>query len=133
MGYLLDTDVAIHLRDGDPAARLQLLTLEEVPFLSAVTRVELEGGIHARPDLSDKRRRAVDVLLSEFEVLDFNSDTTEAYGKIVEHAGFSRRKVTDRMIAATAMVHALTLVTMNGRDFRDVPGLELLEWEQAGH
>jgi predicted nucleic acid-binding protein len=34
------------------------------------------------------------------------------------------------MIAATALVHGPPLVTLNGRDFRDVPGLELIEWER---
>jgi tRNA(fMet)-specific endonuclease VapC len=33
------------------------------------------------------------------------------------------------MIAATALAHDLTLITMNGKDFRDLPGLKLVEWE----
>jgi hypothetical protein len=40
----------------------------------------------------------------------------------------SRRKLLDRMIAAQALVHRATLVTLNASDFRDVPGLELLSW-----
>ena len=32
------------------------------------------------------------------------------------------------MIAATALVEGLTLITTNGDDFRDVPELELVEW-----
>ena len=32
------------------------------------------------------------------------------------------------MTAASALAHGLPLVTLNGRDFRDVPGLELVEW-----
>ena len=43
-------------------------------------------------------------------------------------AGYSRRKVLDRMIAAQALVHRATLITRNPDDFRDVPGLELLAW-----
>lgn len=130
MGYLLDTDIAVHLRDGDPATRTLLATLERRPSISAVTRAELEGGVYARAELTDKRRRAVDILLREFVVHDFTDEAAAAYGRIVAHAGFSRRKMADRMIAATALVHGLTLVTLNGRDFRDVAGLKLLEWER---
>jgi tRNA(fMet)-specific endonuclease VapC len=32
------------------------------------------------------------------------------------------------MIAAQAIAHQATLVTRNGDDFRDVPGLAMLEW-----
>lgn len=130
MPYLLDTDVAVHLRDDDPIVRAWLLGLEELPSISAVTRVELEGGVYAKPDLTDKRRRKVDILLRDFAVLDFTNEVAATYGMIVKKAGFSRRKVADRMIAATALVHGLTLVTLNGRDFRDVPELDLLEWER---
>jgi predicted nucleic acid-binding protein len=50
------------------------------------------------------------------------------YLRIVETTGFSRRKVLDRMIAAQALVHRATLITRNAADFRDVPGLQILEW-----
>jgi predicted nucleic acid-binding protein len=33
------------------------------------------------------------------------------------------------MIAATALVEGLTLITCNGDDFADGPGLELLVWD----
>ncbi|MCC7474350.1 MAG: type II toxin-antitoxin system VapC family toxin [Pirellulales bacterium] len=36
----------------------------------------------------------------------------------------------DLMIAATALVHDLTLVTHNTRDFQHVPGLRLEDWLQ---
>ena len=63
------------------------------------------------------------------EVIDFGEMEFGAYCSILEQVGFSKRKVLDRMIAATALAHDLTLITMNGKDFRDVPGLKLLEWE----
>jgi predicted nucleic acid-binding protein len=128
LAYLLDTTVAVELRDGDRAFRSHLASVDETPSISAITRVELEGGIHAHAALAEKRRLAVDALLREFIVLDFTNEIAATYGKIVRQAGFSRRKIADRMIAATALVHGLALVTLNGRDFRDVPGLEVVEW-----
>ena len=130
MAYLLDTDVAVELRDGDRAFRSHLATADAIPSISAITRVELEGGVYAHAALTERRRKAVDALLREFIVLDLTDEIAAAYGKVVEQVGFSRRKIADRMIAATALTHGLTLVTLNGRDFRDVPGLRLLEWER---
>lgn len=130
MAYLLDTTVAVELRDGDRAFRSHLASVDETPSISAITRVELEGGVYARADLADKRRQAVDALLREFIVLDFTGEIAAAYEEILRQAGFSRRKIADRMIAATALVHGLALVTLNARDFRDVAGLELIEWDR---
>lgn len=131
MPFLIDTDVAIHLRDGDPATNRLTRTLGERPFLSVVTVVELEGGVYANPALSVKRRRALNVMLADFPVLELGRETASVYGKIVEQVGFSRRKISNRMIAATALEYDLALVTFNGRDFHDVPGLELVEWDRS--
>jgi tRNA(fMet)-specific endonuclease VapC len=130
LAYLLDTTVTVELRDGDRNFRSHLASVDETPSISAITRVELEGGIYAHAELADRRRQAVDALLREFVVIDFTNEIAAAYGEIVRQAGFSRRKIADRMIAATALVHGLSLVTLNGRDFRDVPRLEVVEWER---
>ena len=129
MPFLLDTSVAVHLREGIEAVVAQFEALTEKPFLSALTRVELEGGIYAKPQFSAQRRAAVDTLLTFLPVLDFDFAMAEAYGTILQTTGFSRRKIIDRMIAATALVEGLTLITCNGYDFADVPGLELLVWD----
>ena len=77
---------------------------------------------------SAMRRDAVDLLLATFPVLPFDADAMRAYRGIVASVGFSRRKVADRMVAATAIAHDLTLITMNGKDFSDIPGLPLTIW-----
>lgn len=128
MPWLLDTSVAILLRDSDSEADLRLKALDSIPSLSIVSQVELEGGVVARPALTARRRAAVDLLLAVLPVLPFDSDCVAAYRRIVEAVGFSRREVVDRMIAATALVHDLTLITLNRRDFIDVPGLDLEIW-----
>ena len=59
----------------------------------------------------------------------FDDAAADAYGAIVASAGYSRRKLLDRMIAAQALVHRASLATMNADDYSDIPGLSLLVWE----
>jgi tRNA(fMet)-specific endonuclease VapC len=128
MAFLLDTNVAIHLRDGDPAVTRQVVALQGAVLLSIVTRVELEGGIYREPTHAPLRRARLDAILSAIPTLAFDDLAAETYARIVASAGYSRRKLLDRMIAAQALVHRATLVTFNADDFSDVPGLSLLAW-----
>ena len=127
-GYLLDTSIAIGLRDDDPAIVTRAKALGPGLVLSIVTRVELEGGVYRDPLTADIRRRRLDILLAALPVLPFDADAAETYGAIVREAGYSRRKLLDRMIAAQAIVEDATLLTLNPADFADIPGLKLLAW-----
>jgi predicted nucleic acid-binding protein len=128
VGYVLDTSVAIHLRDGDPVVTARITDLNGAILLSVISRVELEGGVYREPSRTGIRRSRLDAMLRVLPVLDFDSEAADAYRMIVEAAGYSRRKIVDRMIAAQALAHRATLVTFNADDFRDIPGLSLLEW-----
>ena len=128
MSYLLDTNVAIHLRDGDSDIIAKVGALQGAIQLSIISRVELEGGVYRDPTQSNLRRPRLDAILEILPVLAFDDAAGDAYRTIVEAAGYSSRKLLDRMIAAQALVHRATLVTMNGADFQDVPGLSLLAW-----
>ena len=128
MPFLIDTNVAIHLRDGDEETISRLRTLGERVFMSVISRVELEGGASPpSPDALDRRRRLTSVFTA-VPVLSYDARAADAYRTIVQAAGFARRKVIDRMIAGHALSVAATLVTYNGADFEDVPGLQLLAW-----
>jgi tRNA(fMet)-specific endonuclease VapC len=129
LAFLLDTSVAIYLREGFPEIMRRVDALPRKPFLSVVTRVELEGGVYAHPDERERRRIAVDALLTMLPILDFDFEMSEVYGHIVAQSGFSRRKTIDRMIAATALVGSMTLITTNGDDFADIDGLKLEIWK----
>lgn len=128
MTFLLDTNVAIGLRDGDPAVTARIAGLQGAVLLSIVTRVELEGGVYRDPTEAPARRARLDAILDVLPVLAFDAASADVYRQIVGAAGYSRRKLLDRMIAAQAMLHRATLVTQNAADFRDCPGLSLLEW-----
>lgn len=128
MKTLLDTNVAIHLRDGDPSIEGRLAERPGTSLLSVVTRVELEGGVYKDMSRADLLRARLDRILIAFEELPFGGKQAAAYARVVETCGFSRPRVLDRMIAATAIVAGATLITLNPRDFRDIPGLTIEDW-----
>ncbi len=128
MAYLLDTNVAIHLRDGDPTITAKIAALDDAILMSIVTRVELEGGVYRDAADAPARRARLDAMLLAIPMLAFDDAAADAYAAIVARAGYSRRKLLDRMIAAHALVHRATLVTMNADDLSDVVGLEIRVW-----
>ena len=128
MAFLLDTDVAIHLRDGDLDVTNKIAALDDAVLMSIVTRVEMEGGVYREPAHAAIRRARLDAILAAVPTLAFDDVAAEAYGAIVASAGYSRRKLLDRMIAAQALVHRATLITRNAGDYADIPELALLAW-----
>lgn len=126
--HLIDTNVAIYLRDLDAEILDRVRSLPAMPKMSLLSWVELESGVVAQPELADQRRIRLDRLLARFAIIDLNPPIVDAYRTIVAATGFSRRRILDRLIAATAIVHDLTLITINGPDFRDIPNLKLEIW-----
>lgn len=64
-------------------------------------------------------------------VAPYDGAASTTYGRIIAAVGFSRRDTVDRMIAAHAISLGATLVTNNGRDFADLPDLQLANWANA--
>lgn len=128
MAFMLDTDVAIHLRDGDPTMTAKVAQVGDAVLMSIVTRVELEGGVHRDPLQASIRRARLDAILAAIPTIAFDDAAAAEYGAIVANAGYSRRKLLDRMIAAQALVHRASLVTRNASDYSDIPNLSLKVW-----
>ena len=128
MPFLLDTNILIHLRDGDQLVSSRVAGLDGALMMSIVSRVELEGGVYRDPAYVTLRRNRLDVMLEAIPAVAFGAESVDAYASIVAAVGYSRRTPLDRMIAAQAMVHRATLVTMNAPDFADIPGLDTLRW-----
>jgi tRNA(fMet)-specific endonuclease VapC len=128
MPLMLDTSVAILLRDGDVPTVNRLMGINDKLVMSVVSRVELEGGVHRVPADAALVRRRLDRLYQDVQSLDFDTACANTYGRIVAAAGYSRRKILDRMIAAQVLVSGATLATTNPQDFSDVPGLKIEAW-----
>ena len=128
MALLLDTDIVIHLRDGDPSVMNRVATAEDAMLMSIVTRVELEGGVYREPAYAQVRRARLDAILAAIPAVAFDDAAADIYASIVASAGYSCRKLLDRMIAAQALVHRASLVTRTLDDYADIPGLTLVTW-----
>lgn len=128
MLYLLDTNIAIRIRDGDDETLTRVEVLEGDICISVVTRVELEGGIWRNPDDVIVARQRLDALFATLRCVAFDETAADEYRRIIEASGFSRLRIIDRMIASQALALDATLITLNGKDFTDIPGLKLLAW-----
>lgn len=125
--YLVDTNVISEARKGARANAGVRDFLEQVAarratlYLSAITIGELRRGVELIRHRGDERqaRRLEDwleTLLDQYadHVLDFDSDTAQIWGALrVPHP----EQALDKQIAATALLHGLTVVTRNSRDF----------------
>jgi tRNA(fMet)-specific endonuclease VapC len=128
VAIIIDTNVAIHIRDQDPIIVARAAELATEPAISIITIVELEGGVDRDRTTFGKRRRLLDEMIEAMTILPFGEKEAAHYGRIVAKSGFSRSRVIDRMIAAQAIAIGATLITMNGPDFRDIDDLQLEIW-----
>ncbi|CAM3737293.1 type II toxin-antitoxin system VapC family toxin [Deinococcus saxicola] len=131
--YLLDTNICISIIKDRPAAvreRFDGLRPGEVG-LSAVTEAELLHGVYKSARV-DHNLAAVLDFVSQLVVLPFDSQVTDAYGRVragLEQAGQPIGPL-DFQIAATALAHGLILVTNNTREFTRMSGLKIEDWTQ---
>ena len=129
MKYLLDTNIcSAHMRRPAQLAHRFIQYLDQLAIPTLVLG-ELYAGAYKHP-ASERLLTLIDDLLGEVSVLNFDSDCARQFGRL---RGDSLRTGTpfssvDLMIASVAVVHDLTLVTHNTKDFRNIPGLRIEDW-----
>ena len=129
---MIDTNIAIHARDGEEWVLDRLQAHDGAVVLSALSLAELQRGLYKDPALTPVRAPRLDLLLRDIPVLPFDAEAAETYGRLIASLGWIRGRDYDRMIAAHAISTASVLATANAADFRDVPGLELQAWAPPG-
>ena len=130
MRYMIDTNICIYVQKKKHPSVLR--KFKENFFrlcISAVTYAELVVGV----EKSEKKEKNI-VALRDFmrflEVVPFDIEAAKEYGIIRAKLEKSGKVIgnNDMMIAASAKVKNMILVTNNIREFERVDGLRLENW-----
>lgn len=125
--FLIDTNVISESRKGDKAnsgvqAFFRNIIDNEIPiFISVVTIGELRRGIEKIRYRGDNKQAAIlekwlNNVLNNYcdDLLEFDEQAAQVWGKLrVPH----HENALDKQIAATALIHDLTVATQNIDDF----------------
>lgn len=129
--YLLDTNVCVGLLKAQPAITGKLTAVPpNALYLCAVVKAELYYGARASQHIA-RNLATLQTFFGPYVSLGFDDGCAERYGELRADLRRTGQLIgpNDTMIAATALVHKLTLVTHNTREFSRVPGLGLEDWE----
>lgn len=113
----------LFLNDALPLKAVDLLN-HHLPtgrvIISAIVRAE----VLAWPGHSASSLDAARMLLDVCELIPVSATVADEGARIRREIGL---KLPDALIAATALLQTAALVTANGKDFRRVPGLDIVE------
>ncbi len=129
MSFLLDTNTCSAYLKGKRAVGNRFLQYTGGLHVSAITMGELYTWA-LRAAAHPGRAASVYDLLNDLTLLDVTRDVARTFGELRAER-FDRclpPPEMDLLIASTALVHDLTLVTHNAKDYINVPGLRMTDW-----
>lgn len=129
--YLLDTGLVLrHLRGQRRTVQLlRGLGKESRLAIASVTRLEVHAG------MQPEERYATQKLLARLATINLDREIADRAGDMIANSKRAGQvlSVPDAIIAATAIGHQLTLVTLNQGDFRHISGLSLYQLDEETH
>jgi len=129
MSFLLDSDTCSAYLKGHPKVGNQCVLHHGSLSLSAISVGELRTWTN-RKNARVKTKQSFTLFLNDVEIIPVERTIAERFG--IERARLfdlgTAIAEMDLFIAATALVHDLTLVTHNLSDYLRVPGLRLVDW-----
>ena len=133
MRYMLDTNICIYVIKHKPEKvfrKIQTIHPEDV-CISSVTYAELVHGVEKSAAV-EKNRLALSMLLANMEILDFDAQAADCYGKIRADLEKKGRPIgpLDMMIAGHGQSLGYTVVTNNVKEFSGVSVLRIENWAE---
>ena len=131
MGMILDSCVWIGLASNQVNRQAVIEVAGNLPvFISVVSLGELSFGVESCKDPSERALRAAYMRQLEIRpTLEITKQTAASFGVLaatVKQSGRSPRpRYNDLWLAAQAIEHGYELLTLNTREFEDLPGLRL--------
>jgi hypothetical protein len=123
VGYLWDTNTVIYYLqdqfDSKADAFIESTNQRFIPAISVITEIELLSWKTA----SKSDFKVLKGFISDTLVFELDNSIKETTAEIRKKTGI---KLPDAIIAATALVHDLTILTSNIKDFKKVTGLKLI-------
>jgi tRNA(fMet)-specific endonuclease VapC len=128
MSFLLDTDICSAQLKNVRIVGNRFVQYGGRLYASSVTIAELQAWL-LRKKTPWRHKRGYARLRQDLSVLDVDEAIALRAGETA--AALSDRgiasKTPDMLLAATALIHGLTLVTHNTQDFANVPGLTVVD------
>ena len=117
---ILDTCIIIDYLREKPESAIYLESLDVVPAITTATVAELYAGVRG-----NNEKVALDALVEAVSVLDLDTTIAKKAGEYFQKYQPSHGlDLIDAIIAATAAVHSLELITINLKHFPMFPGLK---------
>jgi len=123
MIYLLDTNAIIDYLGGFmPPSAMEAMNdiVNEGFFISIITKIETIGFTSGDAEVDDNTSAFVRLAT----VFDLTPDVAQ---KAIELKRIRKIKTPDGIIAATALVHNLPLLSRNIKDFKNIPGMVVVD------
>jgi len=120
--YLIDTNAVIdYLGNKLPASGMDFMNtvIDAVPNVSVVTKIEVLGF-----NAPDPHYQLLTNFINDATVLDLTNKVVEASIDIRKK---HKTKLPDAIIAATALVYDLVLISRNISDFKNIDGLQVID------
>lgn len=116
--YLIDTNAVIDYlgrKMSGPGMAFMNNVIDQVPNISVVTKIEVLGF-----NAPEEHYRLLADFMNDANIIDLSNDIVDACINLRKN---HKTKLPDAIIAATAIVYDLVLISRNTSDFKNMQGL----------